>query len=65
MHPRKDISDEDDDKAHIDEENPKVINFLYTSKGHEFMQGKVLKSDQGISHDVFKEHTVVDDGAAD
>jgi hypothetical protein len=65
VHPRKEITDDDDEKAHIDEENPKVINFLYSSKGHEFMTGKILKSDQGISHDVFKEQSVVDDGAAD
>ena len=64
MHPKKEITDEDDDKAHIDEENPKVIHFSYTSQGHEFMQGKLLRSDQGISHDVFKEQSVVDEGGA-
>lgn len=45
VHPKKEITDDDDDKAHIDEENPKVIHFLYTSKGQEFMQGKLLRSD--------------------
>lgn len=36
--PRKEIEDEDDDKAHYDRENPKVLRFIYTSKGHEFMK---------------------------
>ncbi|CDW73780.1 UNKNOWN [Stylonychia lemnae] len=53
--PRKEISDEDDDKAHVDEENPKVIWYIHASEGHEFIKGNILKSDQGISHDVFKE----------
>ena len=43
--PRKKITDEDDDKAHIDEENPKVICFYHASKGHDFMVEKILKSD--------------------
>lgn len=45
VHPKKEIGEEDDDKAHIDEENPKVIHFMHTSKGHEFMREKILKSD--------------------
>lgn len=52
-HPKKDITDDDDDKAHLDEEAPKVIQFLHASKGHEFMEGQILRSDQGISHDAF------------
>ena len=51
--PLKDIKDDDDDKAHIDEENPKVVQFLYTSKGHEFLKGKILKPDQGVTHQVY------------
>ena len=35
--PRKPIGDTDDDRAHIDEENPKVIRFTNASEGHEFM----------------------------
>ena len=53
--PRKPINEGDDDKAHIDraEGVNKLIRFLYTSKGHEFMKGKLLKTDQGIAHSVF------------
>lgn len=53
--PRRDISDEDDDKAHIDDENPKVVWYIHASEGQEFMKGNILKSDQGITHDVFRE----------
>ena len=53
--PRKPIEEGDDDKAHVDraEGVSKLIKFLYTSKGHEFMRGKLLKNDQGIAHSVF------------
>jgi hypothetical protein len=51
--PRKNITDQDDDKAHVDKEGAKIIRFLYASKGHEFMKGKLLKPDQGITHSVF------------
>jgi hypothetical protein len=53
--PRKPINEGDDCNAHIDQgaEVKKLIRFLYTSKGHEFMKGKLLKSDQGIVHSVF------------
>ena len=53
--PRKDIGDDDDDKAHIDEENPKVVWYIHATPEHEFIKGEILKSDQGITHDVFKE----------
>ena len=53
--PRKPINEGDDDKALIDKGDGvnKLIRFLYTSKGHEFMRGKLLKNDQGIAHSVF------------
>jgi hypothetical protein len=42
--PRKNIAEGDDDKAHVDrtEGVQKLIRYLYTSKGHEFMRGKLL-----------------------
>jgi hypothetical protein len=45
MVPMKDINEDDDDRAHLDEENPKVIRFLYANDNHEFMQEKILKSE--------------------
>ena len=41
----KEIDDEADDKAHFDEEAPKVIKFIHASKGHEFMQQVVLSEE--------------------
>ena len=41
--PKKQITDEDDDKAHIDEEAQKIIHFLNATQGHEFMVDKTLK----------------------
>ena len=39
-----------------------MIRFLYSSKGHEFMKGKLLKPEQGtITHSVFGA-TQADDG---
>ena len=48
------IGDDDDDKAHIDDENPKVVQFIHSSEGHEFIRGKILRHDQGVTHEVFK-----------
>lgn len=43
--PRRDIGDDDDDRAHIDEENPKVIWYIHATDEHTFMKGNILKSD--------------------
>jgi hypothetical protein len=47
-----------DDRAHIDEDNPKVIMYTNASNGHEYMIEKVLKVNQGLTHDVFKDPEV-------
>jgi len=57
--PEKEIGDNDDDKAHLDEDNPRVIRFTNVSKDHEFLIGKTLNPSQGITHEVFK---VVEEG---
>lgn len=45
--PRKGIQEGDDDKAHVDRSEgvQKLIRFMYSSKGHEFMKSKILKSE--------------------
>jgi len=45
VQPLKEINEDDDDKAHIDEENPRVINFVQASDCHSFMKGKLLQSE--------------------
>lgn len=63
--PRRAINEDDDDKAHADRENPKIIKFMYATEDHSYMKEKILKVDQGISHNVFKDAPVneVPDGA--
>ena len=55
QYPERKIRVDDDDKAHLDYEAPKVIKFIHASKGHEFMEGAVLPPSVGVTHDVFGE----------
>lgn len=56
VYPAKDIDEDADDKAHFDEEAPKVIKYTHASKGHEFMVDVVLSEETAqLSHEVFKE----------
>jgi hypothetical protein len=41
--PKRPIEEDDDDKAHIDEEAAKVIKFYHATSGHDFLVGKYLK----------------------
>lgn len=58
--PKKAITDEDDDKAHVDEAAQPQVQFMNASGEHEFMVDKILKQDEGITYDLFK-----DDGEGD
>ena len=49
------IEEDDDDRAHIGEETPKLVWHLFQSADHEFMFEKALNEDQGVTHDAFKE----------
>lgn len=53
--PKKTITDEDDDKAHIDEGAQPQIQFVNSSSEHEFMVDKILKQDQGITYDLYRD----------
>lgn len=55
QYPERQIKIDDDDKAHLDYEAPKVIKFIHASKDHEFMEGAVLPPTVGVTHDVFGE----------
>ena len=56
VYPAKEIDEDADDKAHFDEEAPKVIKYTHASKGHEFMVDVVLTEETAeLSHSVFKE----------
>ena len=41
--PKKPISEEDDDRAHVDDDAQKIIHFLNATEGHDFMVDKTLK----------------------
>lgn len=45
IQPRKEIGDDDDDRAHIDNDNPKVVWYIHSNKNHEFIKGQILKVD--------------------
>jgi hypothetical protein len=52
----KTITDDADDKAHIDEEAPLVLKFKHASEDHqELMVGAVLEPNQGICHQLFND----------
>ena len=56
VYPAKEIDEDADDRAHFDEEAPKVIKYTHASKGHEFMVDVVLTEETAeLSHSVFKE----------
>ena len=65
VYPSKKIADDDDDKAHLDSEAPKVIKYINASKNHEFMIDAVLPPEEGITHDVFKEGDEGEEAAAE
>ena len=66
VYPTKEIEEDADEKAHLDEEAPKVIKYMHASKGHEFMVDVVLSQEEAvISHEVFgkeDEEAAEDDG---
>jgi hypothetical protein len=55
VQPKKAIKDDDDDTAHLDTDASQQIHFMHSTGGHEFLVDKVLKQDEGITFDVFKE----------
>lgn len=53
--PLKKIKEDDDDRAHIDADAANIIHFLNSSKGHEYLVDKILKPEQGLTFDVFRD----------
>lgn len=41
--PKRPIKDDDDDRAHIDEEAAKIIHYMNATKGHEYLVDAILK----------------------
>lgn len=60
VQPKKAIKDDDDDTAHLDTDASQQIHFMHSTAGHEFLVDKVLKPDEGITFDVFKDEAKSD-----
>ena len=53
-HPRLNVDDKDNDKAHVDREAPKVIKYIHAFPAdHFYLKGRTLKPGQGVTHEVF------------
>ena len=57
--PKKQISDDDNDEAHIDAAAEKLVHFSHCSKGYDFLVDQTLEKNMGLTFDVFKDQ--VDD----
>jgi len=53
--PKKPITDQDDDTAHIDDASEKIIHFSHADEEHKFLIDKVLHKESGLTFDVFKD----------
>lgn len=48
------VDDTADDRAHIIDDQPKVVKYIHTTKDHQFMVNKTLTLTKGpITHSVF------------
>lgn len=57
QYPEVEIDDDAMDTDHLNMEVPKVIKFTHATDDHKYIVGRSLGEDQGITHDVFKEHS--------
>ena len=53
--PKKKITDQDDDIAHIDDASDKIIHFSHADEAHEFIVDQVLAKGSGLTFDVFQD----------
>jgi hypothetical protein len=53
--PKKPITDDSDENSHIDSEAAKVIHYLKSTSDHTFMVDKILRHDQGLTFEIFKD----------
>lgn len=52
--PKKTITDDSDDKAHLDAEAPEVVQYIHASdEQHKFLIDQFLSQTEGLTHDVF------------
>lgn len=55
IQPNKSIKDDSVDTSHIDADAEKVVRFGFANKEHAFLVKQTLRSDQGLTFDVFRD----------
>ena len=53
--PKKPISENDNDEAHLDEASDKIITFSHADEKHRFLVDQTLKKGSGLTFDVFQD----------
>ena len=61
VNPIKEITEADDDKAHVDANAVPQIQFSHSDDTHNFMVDKILKQNEGITYSLFTEEAPADD----
>ena len=54
---RRPVSEDDDDMGHIHPSNTKVIRYIAWCKDHDFLHGKCLEANQGVTYTLFQPNT--------
>jgi hypothetical protein len=50
---RKEVSEDDDETGHIFQPNTQVIRYIAWNNDHDFLHGKCIEPNQGITYDLF------------
>lgn len=61
VYPMKEIEEDAGELDHEDQEAPKVIRYIHATENHKFLIDRCLGPDEGITHDVFKDATNVEE----
>ena len=48
---KKEIKEGDNDAAHVDEAGAQIVRYISATKDHDFMIGKFLKTNEGVTSD--------------
>ena len=61
---KKEIKEGDNDAAHVDEAGAQIVRYISATKDHDFMIGKFLKTNEGVTPDAFNAPEVAASGEA-
>ena len=54
IRPKKEIEEDADETAHVDEEAEEIVRYIHATDKHEYIVDQTLGKEQGLTHDVFK-----------